>query len=265
MNVGIKIVILIGSLVLLSCGRSSDPNNGIVFEYYSNGEIKSQMTLKDGVREGMVRNFDDKGHLLSTAMYKNDKRNGELINYSTENGKPMLKAIFVDDVQEGPVIQYYQEGMLFRESTYKKGRIDGIVKTYWPSGRLKAENYYKMGMPSIELKEYDKSGKPVKNQAQIVIEEVNQLALLDKLVVKVYLTDRNPEVEFYLEKLEEGKYLPHNAYKLRTSKGVASIDYFVPRGGTLMNKVCIIAKFKTELNNTMVRYKEYNLSATNRY
>jgi len=213
----------------------------------------------------LVKNYSEKGRLLSTAEYVNDLRNGWVINYSTENSKPMLKALFKDDVQNGPVIQYYQEGMLFRESNYINGRVDGLVKTYWPSGKTKAENFYKMGKPAIGLKEFDKDGKLIIKHPHIIIEEVDQMALLDKVIIKVYLSEKVDDIEIYMEEPFEGKYIPDHAYKLRVVDGIASIDYPIPRGASFMKKISLMAKFKTKLGNTMVIQRYYNLALINNY
>jgi hypothetical protein len=262
-KIRITFVISIIFCMLQSCNLKKDPNNGTIEEFYSNGSIKSESPIKNGLRNGLVKNYSEQGRLLSTAEYVNDYRNGWVINYSTENGKPMLKAMFKDDIQQGPVIQYYKEGMLFRESTYVKGRVDGVVKTFWPDGKIKAENYFKMGKPAIGLKEFDNKGNLITKYPQIVIEVVDQTAIVNKAIVTISLSENADEIEFFLDDLFEGKYIPDNAYKLRVNDGIAYIDYPVPSGSAFKKKISIIAKFRTELGNTKVLQRYYNLSLVN--
>lgn len=256
-------IILIITLLSQSC-KFRDPNNQVVEEFYPNGVIKSRTPYKNGVIEGTVTNFNERGILLSTAEYKNGKHEGIMINYNTATQKPVIKATFKNDIQEGPVIQYYREGMVWRESNYVNGRIDGEMKTYWASGKIKALSYFKMGIPATGLKEYDKEGKLLTNPA-IVVQEVDQLALLNKVIIKLSLSKEVNEVEFYLDELKEGKYFDPKSYKLRTDNFIATIEYPVPRGNIFMKELSFVAKCKTKYDNTLILQKKYKLVANNSY
>jgi hypothetical protein len=233
-----------------------------VDEYYPDGYIKSQVTIKDGLRNGITKNYDNRGRLISTAEYINDKNEGWLINYNSENGKIAIKAHYKDDKQDGQVLQYYREGMLFRESLYIKGRVNGVIKTYWPNGRLKAENSFKMGKPALGLKEFDENGDVIK-QPVIKVSEINHAALLNRVSIKIYLSDGNRDVEFYRADLEEGKYFNSDYSKYWTENGVALAEYQVNKGHTLIEKLEIVAKAKTKFNNTLILYRSYNLAIIN--
>jgi hypothetical protein len=256
---------MIFAIMAFSCNSRKDPNNGVLEEFYPNGLIKSETPIKNGLRNGLVKNYSENGKLLSTAEYTDDLRNGWIINYSTENGKPMLKAMLKNDIQNGPVIQYYKEGMLFRESNYVNGRIDGKVITYWPDGKIKAENFYKMGKPAIGLKEYDKDGKLIVEQPKILISQIDQLEIFNKVVLRIALSENVDELEFYLEEPFEKIYIPDHPYKLRVVDGVATIDYPAPSGSTFRKKISIMAKFRSKNGNTMVLQQYYNLAFTNKY
>jgi hypothetical protein len=141
--------------------------------------------------------------------------------------------------------------MLFRESTYIKGRVDGLIKTYWPDGKVKAENIFKMGKPSIGLKEYEKDGKTLVIQPSIVILHLPSV----KNTFKVCLSDGSTDVDFYLEDLEDGKYFNPKTHSLRFEDGVAILKN--PRH--VSNKICIIAKVKTKYGNTLILQKYIDL------
>lgn len=253
-------LLCISGIILFSC--QDNKKTRIVEEYYPDGTIKSEIAVKDNLRNGKTKYYNEKGRLLSTAEYLKDKREGWVINYNPLNGKVTTKAFYKNDLQDGQVVQYYKEGMLFRESNYIKGRVDGVIKTYWPDGKLKAENTFKMSKPVIGLKEYDKTGTLLK-QPIILIEEINQATLLNKVILKFSLSDKNPNVEFYLEDLEDGKYFNPHTFKLRNDDGVSSVEYPVFRGNTMTKKVSIIAKVKTKYGNTLILQHYYNLNVTN--
>ena len=240
--------------VMLAACTQHDPNNGLQEEFYPNGIIKSTFTLKNGLRNGTVKYFDTKGRLLSKAEYKDNLKNGELINYNSENGKMILKAHFKEDIQHGKVIQYYREGMLFRESNYVNGRVEGLVKTYWPKGNLKAENFFHQGKPAIGLKEFDKESNLI-NQPQLMVRKSNAR----KFGIEIQLSSDVDEVEYYINELEEGKYFHPKSKRLRTEGSKAYYDYSVIKNSYQIKKISIIAKAKTKYGNTLILQKYFNI------
>jgi antitoxin component YwqK of YwqJK toxin-antitoxin module len=47
--------------------------HGLETHYFENGLISDQITWVNGLRDGIWRRHNDKGHLTSSAIYKNDK------------------------------------------------------------------------------------------------------------------------------------------------------------------------------------------------
>ena len=250
------------ALVGLLCHCRENKKRRIVEEYYPGGTIKSEIEMVDTMQDGMAKYYGESGRLLSTVQYKNDKREGWVTNYNIENGKIATKAYFKNDTQDGPVYQYYREGMLFRLSKYVKGRVDSIITTYWPNGKIKSQNLYHLGEPAIGLKEYDKTGKLLK-QPDIIVSEINQAALFNKVTLKFSLSNGNRNVEFYIDTLEDGKYFNPKTHELRNDEGVGSIEYSVYRGNTLIEKISIVAKVTTEYGNKLILHKNYNLAVIN--
>jgi antitoxin component YwqK of YwqJK toxin-antitoxin module len=247
-----------------ACHNTRGPKKQVVEEFFHNGNIKSRTEAQNGKRNGLTQQFNELGQLLSTTEYKDDKRTGWFIQYSEKNNKIMIKAHFREDKQDGQLIQNYQEGMLFRESYYVDGHLNGAIKTYWPDGKLKSENYYKMDTFSTGLKEYDMEGNLLKEPI-INVKEVNQLALLNKIVLLVSLSDKNKKVVFYFDELVEGKFLNPKSYIVPVKNGIGSIDFQVAPGNTIIQKVSIIAKVQTKYGNTLILHKYYNFAVTNAY
>jgi hypothetical protein len=257
-----KKIELISCLFIYLIASSCNKNDNIVKEYYPDGIIKTIIEVKDGKRNGLTKNFDEKGRLESTAELKNDKYEGWLINYNTESGKVTAKAFYKNDKQNGPATLYYVTGELYREITYVDGRVDSIVKTYWANGKPQAEVFFRKGDPSIGLKEFDKQGNPVQ-QTHIVIEKINQLETTSSVTLKIYLSDKSTKVDFYQGGLEEGKYLASGNIEIDDEKGVATLQYYVPKNRTLKKELSIIARTRTSYGNTLVLQKSYNLIVSN--
>jgi hypothetical protein len=245
--------------VWISCGHKNDD---IVYEYYPDGTLKSEIQVKDGMRNGMTRNYDERGRLVSTAELADDKYEGWMINYNSKNNKVTARALYKNDQQNGPATLYYSDGQLYREMTYVEGRVDSIVKTYWPGGKLQAEVFFNKGEPAIGLKEYDKNGIPVKHPT-IAVKEVDQLSLFNKIELKISLSDKTREVEFYKGELKEGKYLYAKTPEIFSRDGVASLYYTVPKGRAVRERISIISRSRTEYGNTLVLHRVYNLSVSN--
>jgi hypothetical protein len=252
---------LFGFIVLIIFTACKE-NENVVKEYYPNGYIKMEAQVKDGMRHGLTKNYDEKGNLVSTAELKNDKYEGWLITYSPYNGKVTARSHYKDDKQNGPVLLYYDMGQLYREMTYVDGRVDSLVKTFWPDSSIQAEVYFKMGAPAIGLKEFDKTGKPVE-QPHIVVELINQLATQSYISLKIYLSNRDNKAEFFVGDLKDGKYLMPGNLKINDIDGVATMQYKVMKNHALRDKVSIIARTRTKFGNTLVLQRYYSINVSN--
>lgn len=252
--------LFIVSVLFLILGSCKDEN--IVQETYPNGTIKMIAEVKDGMRNGLTKNFDENGRLVSTAELKNDIHEGWMINYNPVNHKITAKAFFKNNKQNGPVTLYYTDGQLYRESYYKDGLVDSIVKTYWPGGKLQAENYFRLGEASVGLKEYDKMGNLIK-QPQIIIREINQAALLNTVKLAISLSQGSKKADFYSGELKDGKYFDADLQKMYNNNGVVTQQYYVAKRTSLIKKVSVVTKSRTELGNTLILHKYYNLAVSN--
>jgi antitoxin component YwqK of YwqJK toxin-antitoxin module len=249
-------------IFIAACNQPKNPKKQIQEDYYRNGIIKSRIEIRDGKRNGLTEEFNEVGQIRTSIEFKDDKKDGWYYKYSEKNNKIMIKAHFKDDMQDGQVLQYYQEGMLFRESYYTNNSLNGSMKTYWANGNLKSENYFKMDTFCTGLKEYDSKGNQLVLPS-IVVKEVDQLALLDKVVLQVSLSDKSQNVIFYQDELKDGKYLDPNSYKVPVHNGIGVIEFQLSRGKTLMQKVSIVAKVRTKYDNTLILQKSYKLAITN--
>jgi hypothetical protein len=254
----ILFVIVSIPVLILSCTHRPK----VIKEYYSDGTIKKAIEVKDGVPNGTIKTYDESGRLKSIAPVVDGLYEGWVITYNPQNGKIASKALFKNDQQNGPVTLYYASGELYREEFYKEGRVDSIVKTYWADGKLQAEVEFKMGAPAVGLKEFNNDGTPV-GQPTIIIKEVNQLASQNSFILKLYLSDQNPDAKFYLSDLIEGKFLDPKAIKVKTINGVATLQYNVLKRHKVIKQLGISARVRTKYGNTLVLHRDYYLNISN--
>jgi hypothetical protein len=258
MKTKINLAVPLIAILVSSCTGHTD----LAEEYWPDGTIKSETQMKNGMRNGYSKTYDERGRLKSTAEFVDDQYQGWMINYNPENGKITAKAYYENDTQNGPLTLYYRTGELYREEYYVKGRVDSIVKTYWADGNLQAEVDFDMGAPAVGLKEFDQNGNSIQ-QPHIVIEEINQLALLNTFKLRIYLSDHNTDVDFYQGDLIDNKYFNKYAVKIRDKDGVAMLQYNILRHHTLTKHIGIIARARTARGNTLLLYKSYNLAISN--
>jgi antitoxin component YwqK of YwqJK toxin-antitoxin module len=248
----------LGILTLVSCNNSK---NEVVEEFYSNGIIKTEIHVKDGMRNGITKNFDEKGRVVSSAEYKNDTLEGEMINYNPLNNKVTAKAIYKKNNQDGHSTLYYTDGSLYREMFYVDGHLDSIVKTYWADGKLQAENLFKMSDCAVGLKEWDKTGKEIE-QPRLIVEKANKLAN-GYIQLRVYLSNKDKDVDFYSGDLKDGKFFNPEAIKLHSKDGVATMQFQVIRSKAISQRVNVFSKSRTELGNTLILSRTYDINGAN--
>lgn len=98
-------------------------------EYHPNGQIKTSGGFKDGVAEGIHRQYSDSGKIVAAALYKNGNKIGEGLN--DERGK-----------NQGFWKEYYSTGELRSEGNYKDGKRVGAWVFYYPNGKIEQKGKY---------------------------------------------------------------------------------------------------------------------------
>jgi len=258
MKAKILVVIICLTVFILSCSDRTKVLN----EYYPDGIIKKETEMKDGIPNGTLKTYDERGRLKSTATVVNGLYEGWMITYNPLNNKITAKAFYKNDQQNGPVTLYYATGELYREETYVDGRVNGIVKTYWADGTQQAEVEFKMGMPGIGLKEWDQQGMPI-SQPGLVLEEIDQLARMNTFKLRIYLSKKDQDADFYLGELKDGQFLVRESVKIKTVDGVATLQYNLQKKHRISKRLAISVKTRTPLGNTLLLHRIYQLDIAN--
>lgn len=101
-------------------------------EYYPTGQIKSSATFRNGVAEGIKREFDTAGNVIRSGIYHNGELTGEGI-------------ILEDGSRTGPWKEYYPGGALKSAGEYKNGKPVGEWKYYFPDGKIEQAGKFTQG------------------------------------------------------------------------------------------------------------------------
>ncbi|MDO4162297.1 MAG: hypothetical protein Q4D80_04765 [Pseudomonadota bacterium] len=96
------------------------PINGIYKIYYPNGNVKMEITSRNGRPEGAGRLYDEDGNVLFEGNFQNGRIEGKMLNF-------------------------YSDGSVRNEMYYEKGIPNGTYKTYNEDGSLAIEVLYDHG------------------------------------------------------------------------------------------------------------------------
>ena len=105
------------------------------------------------------KNYYDDG-ILKSEFEKND--NGQLDGIYREyyeNGQLKLECTYKNGQLEGIAKEYYKNDQLSCEYNFRDGKLDGLCKEYYESGKIKEEYYCKNGEFEGTYKKYYTNGK----------------------------------------------------------------------------------------------------------
>ncbi|MFI5158301.1 MAG: tetratricopeptide repeat protein [Sphingobacteriales bacterium] len=147
---------------------------------YSYGGVKhADGRYKCGNKDGAWNYYDDDGKLYITANYKNDSMNGQKIYYFPD-GKKDFVSDYKDDQLDGFEKKFDPDGELAYQIVFendnakaysyigKDGKLvpnipiaatNGLVKAYFPNGKLSRECYYSDGIKNGSNKIYYSNGQ----------------------------------------------------------------------------------------------------------
>lgn len=188
------------------------------------------------------------------------KRHGEGKQYY-ESGK--IKSAFKYDHGEKIwAASYFKSGSIAMEIPYKDNKKEGLRRKYFENGQLESEMPYRKDQIGKGLKEFTKSGKLKKDYPALIVDAIDKTAVNGTYEIEVYF-DKNPQRgTYYVGKLEDG-FLHFDLVELdkKDKKGV--LEYRVPPGFYVMEKLYFIGEYKTPMGNTFITEKSFNLSIEN--
>lgn len=161
--------------------RYDQQNNkhGVWKYFYENGIISMEGNYKHGLKNGYFKEYDDKGDLISTSKYIDGKKQedvAELVKLEIKkdyypDGSIKIEASYKDGVPEGVRREYNKEGKIEKAYIFKNGKVigegiltekgekDSFWKEYYDNGRIKAEGNYEKDKRVGEWKFYHGNGK----------------------------------------------------------------------------------------------------------
>lgn len=139
-------------------------------EYYPNGRIRISAMFRNGVPEGLRKEYDSAGNIQKAQLYKNGYVVGEGVVKEDGNregawkefyseGSLKAEGVYTNDKPTGKWKYYYPGGKLEQTGSYTKtGKKDGVWKWFFENGNLLREENYRAGLRDGLMTEYDERG-----------------------------------------------------------------------------------------------------------
>ena len=117
-------------------------------------------TFEHGKEVGMFKFFDDTsvGTLIATREF-NSKDNSCYSIFYNQKGNKVSEGKLVNKLYVGEWKYYHEDSPLVMTSeNYSNGKLNGLRKVTYPSGKIAEEAYYKNGKKDGSYKKYTESG-----------------------------------------------------------------------------------------------------------
>jgi uncharacterized protein len=94
-----------------------------------------QIAFKDNLPNGLMEEFYPNGQIKKLVNFSHGKLNGEFFEFS-ESGEVLLSGQYLDDLKEGDWNSYYRDGSKKSEYSYSNNLLQGTTKNYFPNGMM---------------------------------------------------------------------------------------------------------------------------------
>lgn len=150
-----KIEVYKNNKLLKSESYKSGKRNGITKEYYSSGELKTEMNYVNDVLSGKATSFTEQGKKTSEATYLGGKKSGAEIQYD-DNGRVILKTEYDNASNPTSTVEYKYDnkGNVISEMHYDSNHLlNGVCFEKWDVSLTKWKRKYNHGQIEQTLEE----------------------------------------------------------------------------------------------------------------
>jgi antitoxin component YwqK of YwqJK toxin-antitoxin module len=139
--------------------KEDDSLNGPKKEYYPNGKIMREYSMKNGQIDGSYKFYNTLGKLVSDQFYKDGVPDGYLKTYY-ENGQVKAEMNMKGPNISGPSSEYYEDGTLRKESMIsgEAPEISSQTTLYYKDGKIQSQITISQGKFVYSIT-YDKQGR----------------------------------------------------------------------------------------------------------
>jgi antitoxin component YwqK of YwqJK toxin-antitoxin module len=206
-----------------------------ILQSYSGNHLVKEVTLKNGVRNGLMKTFYASGLLYQTFWYENGLKQ--------DTGKWYFEKL---------------NGRVFRTTPFKDDSAHGIQTQYYENGTVRAKLNFVNGLRTPYLEEFTSEGKKITDYPDVVVTTIDNYNQNGTYKINVKLNNDKTKVTFYKGEYIDGLYDPKKYQKLNISEttGFLELKKSAAQGN---NYVGIIAEILTSKGNKHLVYKRIDL------
>jgi uncharacterized protein len=123
--------------------------------YYGTGELLREEEYFQGLRDGLYTEYSRDGEVIAEGEYSDNERNGE---WKYKTGGFTEEGRYIIGLRDGVWRGYYPNGKLKYKGNFVQGNPDGQQLHYHENGKVKEEQFYRMGIRIRTWKKYDEEG-----------------------------------------------------------------------------------------------------------
>lgn len=199
--------------------------SGVVTQTNDKSQVKNEITLKDGVKEGEAKSYYPSGELWKKVFYKN----GAL---------------------QGLAEVYDRKGNIKRAVNYKDGQKHGFYTEYFKSGKEKLQIEYFEDRPLPGLLRRDYTGQDIPEPSISIKQKGKVNTNPDVYEIEFIVDEKLKDVRFYGLKLDQkwetlsGPEL--NDHRLPSFEGKAVLRFQIDPGYFLTNEHYVFIDFEVK-------------------
>ncbi len=115
----------------VAAGRKNGPWK-LYFRGTGGSKVMAEVTFKDDLIDGKLKEFFPSGRLMTETDYKNGVRNGRYMTYH-ESGIGKIEEYYKDGVKNGKSFEYYDNGNTKENSYFQNGVRNGVSSNFYPT------------------------------------------------------------------------------------------------------------------------------------
>ncbi len=119
---------------------------GEIVRYYENGAVKARMIFEPGGGRSQTRLFYRSGKPAAEGWYVKQVKDSVWTYYSEFDGSVRIREPYLDGKLEGVVRSYYPSGEISEEVEWKQNAKDGSWNQYYKNGAPRLSGHFKNGL-----------------------------------------------------------------------------------------------------------------------
>ena len=138
--------------------------NGVLegksFEYYENGNKKTESNYKNGLLNGTLKKYSMSETLISSAQYVDGKLEG-LYKEFFVTGKPKKEIEYYNGLKEGFSKEYFSNGTLKYQYNYSQDKLEGDSQIYYEDGSINEIRKYQKNKLNGDTRIYSNNNSEI--------------------------------------------------------------------------------------------------------